>query len=96
MSLHSSLKISEKSKKHRSVLKKYERLKLLKEKEQWDEKKSIFALPKVKILKIKVRKEKAKEEEAASEAAGVETPVAASAPAKPAAGKPAAESKPRS
>lgn len=59
MSQHPSLRGFDKNKKHRSVLKRYERISLLKEKEKWSEEDSVFGLPKVKIIKFKVKKEKA-------------------------------------
>ena len=58
MSQHPSLRSSGKDKAHRSVLKRYERIKLLKEKEEWTDKESVYGLPKVKIVKYKVKKEK--------------------------------------
>ena len=68
MSQHPSLRSSDKDKKQRSVLKRYERIKTLQDKEKWDEKKdSVFGLPKVKVTRFKIKKEKA----AAAE--GVET-----------------------
>ena len=60
MSIHSSLRNTAKGKKHRSVLKRYERLKALKGKNLWDEEKSVFGIPKVKMQKLKVKKEKAR------------------------------------
>lgn len=75
MSIHSSLRTAGKGKKHRSVLKRYERLRALKQKGLWDEEKSVLGIPKVKMQKLKVKKEKA---------------VAAEGTAAPAAGKPAA------
>ena len=59
MSQHPSLRSSEKDKQHRSVLKRYERLKILKSKEKWKEDSSVFGLPKVKVLRFKIKKEKA-------------------------------------
>lgn len=59
MSQHPSLRSSDKDKKHRSVLKRYERVKILKEKERWREEDTVFGLAKVKIVKFKVKKEKA-------------------------------------
>lgn len=74
MSQHPSLRSSEKDKKHRSVLKRYERVKTLKEKELWKDTESVYGLPKVKILRFKIKKEKA----AAAAAEGEEAaPVAA-------------------
>jgi len=87
MSQHPSLRGFDKNKKHRSVLKRYERISLLKEKEKWTEEDSVYGLPKVKIVKFKVKKEKA----AVAEGAEAETP-AAGAPA-PAADKAAPASK---
>lgn len=78
MSIHSSLRSGGKDKKHRSVLKRYERLKALKDKNLWDETKSVLGIPKVKMQKLRVKKEKA-------------APAAAGAAA-PTTGKPAAAS----
>lgn len=97
MSQHPSLRSSDKDKQHRSVLKRYERLKLLKDKEKWDEKKSVFGLQKVRVIKFKIKKEKAAAAEGAEEGAaapGAAAPGAApaakqAAPAKGAAGTPA-------
>ena len=78
MSQHPSLRSKRRGVKFRSVLKRFERLLHLKEKEKWDEGKSIFGLPKEKIVRFKIKKEKAAPEEAAAEgtpeaaAAGVE------------------------
>jgi len=76
MSQHSSLKSGRKRKKHRSVLKRYERINTLKEKKEWtEEEDSVFGLQKVKTIRIKIKKEKAAAEtpegaEAAAGAAG--------------------------
>ena len=59
MSIHSSLHTSGKGKKHRSVLKRYERLGALKDKNLWQEDQSVLGLPKVKMQKVRVKKEKA-------------------------------------
>ncbi len=91
MSIHSSLRSGGKGKKHRSVLKRYERLKVLKDKNIWDEEKSVLGIPKVKMQKLKIKKEKAVPAEGAipDAAAGAKT---AAAPATPApAAKPAAK-----
>lgn len=69
MSQHSSLRSRGVSKRHRSVFKRFERIKILKKEGRWTEKDSIFGLPKVKSIKIKVKKEKAKEEKPAEAAA---------------------------
>lgn len=71
MSQHPSLRSSGKDKQHRSVLKRYERLKLLKDKEKWDEKDSVFGLPKVKVVRFKIKKEKAAAAETQEAAAAV-------------------------
>ena len=57
MSIHSSLRSGSANKKHRSVLKRFERLSTLKEKKLWDDQKSVLGLPKVKQQKLKVKKE---------------------------------------
>ena len=78
MSQHPSLRSSGKDKAHRSVLKRYERIKLLKEKELWIDGESVYGLPKVKIIKYKVKKEKAVVAEGAEGA----LPAAGAEPAK--------------
>jgi len=74
MSIHSSLRNNAKGKKHRSVLKRYERLKVLKGKSLWDEGKSVLGIPKVKMQKLKVKKEKAAAAPAAPGAAVPSSP----------------------
>ena len=59
MSQHSSLKGASVSKKHRNVLKRFERIKKMKDNETWEERGSIYNLPKIKMIKLKVKKEKA-------------------------------------
>ena len=81
MSIHSSLRASGGSNKHRSVLKRFERLKTLKDKSLWSEEKSVLGIPKVKQQKLKVKKEKA----AAAE--GAAAPAAAGKPAEGAGAK---------
>ena len=90
MSLHPSLKESEKDKKQRSVLKRSERLRSMIDKGEWKEGMSVFGLPKIKAIKmIKIKKEKAeKTETTAAAAPGTEAKEAA--PKAPAA-KPAAK-----
>ncbi len=81
MSQHPSLRSSDKDKKQRSVLKRYERIKTLQDKEKWDEKKdSVFGLPKVKVTRFKIKKEKAAAVEGAE---AVEGAVPGAAPAAP-------------
>lgn len=64
MSIHSSLRGGGKGKRHRSVLKRHERLKVLKDKNLWSEDRSVLGIPKVKMQKLKVKKEKAAAPEA--------------------------------
>lgn len=62
MAQHPSLRSSGKSKQHRSVLKRFEKIEVLKKKGLWKEgEDSVFGLPKVKVLRFKVKKEKAPE-----------------------------------
>jgi small basic protein (TIGR04137 family) len=84
MSQHPSLRSSDKDKKQRSVLKRYERIKTLQDKEKWDEKKdSVFGLPKVKVTRFKIKKEKAAAVEGAETAEGAVAGAAGAAPAAP-------------
>ena len=78
MSIHRSLVSGTKGKKHRSVLKRFERVQSLRKAGKWQEGSSLFGLPKVKVVRIRVKKEKA--EEAPAAAAGA-TPEAGAAPA---------------
>ena len=96
MSQHPSLRSADKDKKHRSVLKRYERISILKEKERWKNADSVYGLAKVKVTKFKVKKEKAAPaEEGAEGAAPVDgaAPAKAAAPAKDAAKAAAPEKK---
>ncbi|MDP3804636.1 MAG: small basic protein [Candidatus Omnitrophota bacterium] len=97
MSQHPSLSSSDKDKQHRSVLKRYEKIRILKDKEKWKEGDSVYGLAKVKVTKFKIKKEKAAVVEG-TEAAGPGTEAApgavkaavpgkAQAPAKGAAAK---------
>ena len=61
MSIHPSLKLSQKNRKQRSVLKRTERLRIMLEKDQWKPGDEVFGLPKIKTLRIKIKKEKAAE-----------------------------------
>lgn len=80
MSIHPSLRSSDKGKKQRSVLKRTERLKIMLEKGNWKEGDRVFGLPKIKTVRIKIKKEKA-EKVAAAAIEGAAT--AGSAPAGP-------------
>lgn len=98
MSQHSSLKAS-KTRKHRTVFKRYERFFKLKEKGILKDDDSVFGMPKLKIVRIKIKKEKAAEkpEEAGAVAASTQAPAGAATKetaAKPTSAKPAAAGKP--
>lgn len=94
MSQHPSLRSSDKGKQHRSVLKRYEKIKTLTDKEKWKDGDSVFGLEKVKIMKFKVKKEKAAAAEGEEAAApGAAAPVAGQAKAAAPAAKPAAGAK---
>lgn len=101
MSQHPSLLGSQKGKQQRSVIKRYEKMKQLMEKDKWEENKSsVYKLPKIKTIRFKVKKEKAAEKEAAAEGAAPAAGTVAAAPggaqAGQAAAKPAAkEQKPK-
>ena len=82
MSLHPSLSSQAKGKRHRSVLKRYERIEKLKNEDKWAEEDSVFGLPKVKIIKFKLKKEKPVEAVEAVE--GAEAAAAAEGAAAPA------------
>lgn len=94
MSIHPSLRASDKTKKQRSVLKRTERLKTMLERGDWKEGEDIFGLPKIKTLRIRIKKEKAEKVETTAEGAAAVAPAAAGKEAvkAPAAGK-AAEKK---
>jgi len=79
MSIDKSLRRKNALQRSRNVLTRGERIKTLMDEERWQEGRSPYALPKVKVVKIVVKKhKKAKEEEKAAE--GTE---AAAAPEEP-------------
>lgn len=95
MSQHPSLRSSDKDKAHRSVLKRYERIRILKDKERWKVENSVFGLPKVKVVKFKIKKEKAAPAEAAvAEGAAPAAPGAAEAAPQAKAAAPQAKAAP--
>jgi small basic protein (TIGR04137 family) len=63
MSQHPSLKKKASSGGNRSVHKRFERFKTLKEKEEWTEGMNVYGMPKLKIVKFKAGKKKEKKEE---------------------------------
>jgi len=81
MSIHPSLKSSEKDKKQRSVLKRAERLRSMMGKGQWREGDSVYGLPKIKTIRIKIKKEKAEKVETAAAGTAEGAAPAAVAPA---------------
>jgi small basic protein (TIGR04137 family) len=89
MSIHPSLKLSDKTKKQRSVLKRSERLRTMLEKEQWKPGDKVCGLPKIKTIRLKIKKEKAEKVEATpvEGAAPAATETKEQSPAKGAAGK---------
>ena len=93
MGIHSSLRKSDNSSASRSVMKRAERIKWLKEKGLWSEDDKVLGLPKIKALKIKsVKKTKEKaaaKDEGAAPAATEQT----SGAAQPAASAPSAKPK---
>ena len=78
MSQHPSLKEDSVGAKHRNVLKRLERIKKLEETNKWQNRVSVFGLPKVKSMKVKVKKTK---EAPAEGAAGAAPAAGAAAPA---------------
>jgi len=69
MSVHPSLKSTDKSIKQKSVLKRTERIKKMIDKDEWKEGDSVFGLPKIKTIKLKLKKEKVEKPEEAGAAA---------------------------
>lgn len=79
MSIHKSLVPTSALRRHRNVLKRAERLELLKKDGRWSDDKSLFGLAKVRNILMKAKK--AKKEEAAATAEGAAAPVAGATPA---------------
>jgi small basic protein (TIGR04137 family) len=83
MSVHKSLRTGGSLSKHRNVLKRVERIKVLEEGGEWREgQHNVLGLRKVKSIKVAAKKKASKKEDAADGAAA------------PAAGAPAAAAKP--
>ena len=78
MSQHPTLKVDSVGAKHRNVLKRYERIKAMQDQNKWQDRVTVYNLPKIKSIKIKVKKTK---ETPAEATAGAATPAGA-APAK--------------
>ena len=62
MSQHPSYGGESATARHRSVLKRYEKLQSLKTKGDWNEEDGIYGLPKIKVVKIRAKKKKTEEE----------------------------------
>lgn len=92
MSIHPSLKLSQKNKKQRSVLKRTERLRIMLEKDQWKPGDEVCGLPKIKTLRIKIKKEKAAEKVEATAATEGAAPAAGETKEQPPAKGPATKS----
>jgi small basic protein (TIGR04137 family) len=93
MSIDKSLRRKNSLERARNVLTRGERIKTLKNQERWQDGRSPFALPKVRVHRMVIKKaKKAKEEEKAAEE-GAETAAAPAAPEKKGAEKKGAEKK---
>lgn len=77
MSIDKSLRRKNSLQRSRNVLTRGERIKILKEDERWQEGRSPYHLPKVKVVKVVIKKAKKAKEEKAAEGEGA----AAAAPA---------------
>jgi small basic protein (TIGR04137 family) len=84
MSIDKSLRRKDSLQRARNVLTRWERIRTLMNEERWQDGRSPFGLPKVKVLKIKKAKKEKKEEEKPAEG---EAAAAAPAGAVPAAEK---------
>src|SRR5260370_2705039 len=90
MSIDKSLRRKNSLERARNVLTRDERIKVLQKEESWQEGRSPFGLPKVRVHRIVVRKiKKAKEEEKPEGEVGAEAAAGAAAPAAPAGKTPA-------
>ena len=92
MSQHPSLRMDSVGAKHRNVLSRLERIKKMQEENRWQERPSIYNLPKIKSVKIKVKK--IKEPKVAAEGVEGAAPAAGQASAAGKAAAPAAAQKP--
>ena len=82
MSIDKSLRRKNQLERSRNVLTRGERIKVLQSDERWQDGRSPFNLPKVRVLKVGKKAKKAKEEVAEGEAA-VAAPAGAAAAKKP-------------
>jgi len=88
MSIDKSLRRKNSLERARNVLTRAERIKVLQNEERWQDGRSPFGLPKVRVLKIAKKAKKAKEEEKPAE--GAAPAAEGAAPAAAAAAAPAA------
>jgi len=79
MSIDKSLRRKNSLARARNVLTRGERIKVLQDEERWQEGRSPFNLPKVRVLKIVTKKKAKKEEKEAAEGAPAEGEAAAAA-----------------
>lgn len=90
MSIHPSL-VPTKGKKHRSVLKRYERIDELKKQEKWKDGDSTFGVAKSRIIKIKLKKTKSAEAKTPEATKAADAKNSGASTGKPAAAKPASK-----
>lgn len=81
MSIDKSLRRKNTLARARNVLTRGERIKVLKDEERWQEGRSPFNLPKVRVVKVVVKKAKKAKEEEKAEGEGAAEGAAATAPA---------------
>ena len=81
MSIDKSLRRKDTLQRARNVLTRGERIKQMQNEERWQDGRSPFGLPKVKVIKIAKKAKKAKEEKAAEGEAAAAGGTAAAAPA---------------
>jgi small basic protein (TIGR04137 family) len=81
MSIDKSLRRKNQLARARNVLTRDERIKTLKDEDRWQDGRSPFGLPKVRVVKIVIKKVKKKDEEKAEGEAGAAEGAAAAAPA---------------
>jgi small basic protein (TIGR04137 family) len=79
MSIDKSLRRKNQLDRSRNVLTRGERIKVLKDEERWQDGRSPYSLPKVRVLKIAKKAKKAKEEEKPAEEGAEAAPAAPAA-----------------
>jgi small basic protein (TIGR04137 family) len=82
MSIDKSLKRRASLARQRSVLTRMERINILKEQDRWEEGRSPFGLPKVRVVKLVLKKTKKAKTEEGAEGAAASADAKAAAPAK--------------